>query len=125
MSKTYHRCGADAALIVGQIAEREGLTLASMLKPAGRDREPRKVSHVRQEAMYVLHETGKYSQCEIGRFLGGRDISTVWFGINAHARRSGATVFRREPITPPAWFNLKPIPVEQQRELIAYWKLVA
>lgn len=125
MSKTFHRCGIEASELVSRIAEGAGLTLGSMCKPAGPGKEPRNISHVRQRAMYDLYETGKYSQSEIGRFLGGRDISTVWFGINAHARRSGAVVSSREPITPPAWFNLKPVPRDLQRELIAYWKLVA
>lgn len=56
------------------------------------------VAHPRQEAMYLMRRmrrsdgTYRYSLPEIGRFLGGRDHTTVLFGVRAHCKRNGLTV---------------------------------
>lgn len=45
------------------------------------------ISHPRQHAMFMMVKTGKFSLPQIGRFLGGRDHTTVLHGYRAHARR--------------------------------------
>jgi chromosomal replication initiation ATPase DnaA len=45
------------------------------------------IAHPRQEAMWRMHQTGKWSLPQIGRFLGERDHTTCLHGIRAHAKR--------------------------------------
>lgn len=82
-------CLSPMATIAGEIAARHGYTLSdlkgrSLLQP---------VVLARQEAMYWLYEERlsdgrrRWSYPMIGRFLGGRDHTTVWFGARAHAAR--------------------------------------
>jgi chromosomal replication initiator protein len=71
------------ANIAERIAEKHRLTVAD-LKSISRKH---KITRPRQEAMYEMMQTGKWSSVRIGMFLGGRDHSTVLFGIKAHARR--------------------------------------
>lgn len=49
-----------------------------------------KVVRPRQEVMFLMHKLGPgWPLVEIGKFLGGRDYSTVLHGIRAHAARKG------------------------------------
>jgi chromosomal replication initiator protein len=50
----------------------------------------RRYAWPRQELMWRLHETGRYSLSQIGAFLGGRDHTTVLHGIREHAKRMEA-----------------------------------
>lgn len=71
--------------IAAGVAEAHGLTI-ELLRG---DRRDLRIAHPRQEVMALADDAG-YSLSEIGRFLGGRDHSTVRHGIDAHrARRAG------------------------------------
>lgn len=72
------------AEIAAQIAELHDLTVHD-LKAYNRTR---RFAHARQHAMAEMHATGLYSQPQIGRFLGGRDPSTIHHGIWAHRKRA-------------------------------------
>jgi chromosomal replication initiator protein len=43
----------------------------------------------RQEAMYLIRKTGRFSLKQIGDFFGGRDHTTVLHACRAHERRAG------------------------------------
>jgi chromosomal replication initiator protein len=47
----------------------------------------RRLSRPRQELMFLLYDTGRYSYPQIGLFLGGRDHTTVIHGVQAHRKR--------------------------------------
>lgn len=49
----------------------------------------RRVAWPRHEAMYEMYATGLFSLPQIGRFLGGRDHTTVLHGCRKHAERNG------------------------------------
>lgn len=66
-----------------EVAVRHGLTLADLQGP-GRGKA---VAHPRQEAMWVLKQQGRWSLPQIGQFLGGRDHTTVLYGIRRHEAR--------------------------------------
>jgi len=48
---------------------------------------PKRLAHVRWEAMALMFATGRYSKRQIGRFMGGRDHSSVVHGIRQHEAR--------------------------------------
>jgi chromosomal replication initiation ATPase DnaA len=75
--------GKEAERIVAEVAERHGLTAADLKGPS----RLKHISHPRQEAMAALYITGRYSLPGIGRFLGGRDHTTVLVGIRKHEAR--------------------------------------
>ena len=60
------------------VAEREGLKLADLRGES----KLRLHVHARHEAMTLAHETGRFSNRQIGNYYGGRDPSTV-----THARQ--------------------------------------
>lgn len=70
------------AAIALEVAERYDLTVDDL---RGRDRD-RYLSRARQEAMWHMVQNGK-SLTQIGRFLGGRDHTTIIAGAKAHALR--------------------------------------
>lgn len=49
----------------------------------------RRVAWPRHEAMYEMYATGLFSLPQIGRYLGGRDHTTVYRGCRRHAERNG------------------------------------
>lgn len=51
------------------------------------DVRARWAAHPRQEAMYLMYQTGRFSLPQIGIFLGNRDHTTVLHGIRAHKKR--------------------------------------
>jgi chromosomal replication initiation ATPase DnaA len=76
--------------IADEICARHGLTLVELTGP----RQPRKIAHARFEFMERCREilrpdgANRYSTTMIGRFLGGRDHSTVVKGLKRwRARR--------------------------------------
>lgn len=75
-----------AALVIAAVADRHSLTVAD-LKSTSRVRG---IAWPRQEAMWELRQTGLWSLPQIGYFLGGRDHTTVIFGIRRHEERRAA-----------------------------------
>lgn len=71
--------------IARQFAATNGLRVAD-LKGASQERP---ISSARQDLMVLLHSNG-HSASVIGRFLGGRDHTTVLYGIKASKARAGA-----------------------------------
>lgn len=76
--------GPTMAQITAEVAVRYGITVGQLKGPRG----PQSVAVPRQEAMWTMHEVGRFSHAQIGRFLGGRDHSTVVHGVQAHERRA-------------------------------------
>lgn len=74
------------AVIAQSVAEKHGLRLKDLIG----DERSRTYSRPRQEAYYAIYQTGAYSLPQIGRFFGGRDHTTVLFGIRAHEKRMAA-----------------------------------
>lgn len=72
--------------IAWQVAVQYGLKMEDLRGP----RRFRRYVIPRQEAMYLMHQTGRYGLSQIGRFFGGRDHSTVIHAINAVRRRMAA-----------------------------------
>ena len=70
--------------IIEDVARRHNLTMADML---GKSQE-RRVARPRQEAMWMLRQTGRWSLPQIGRALGNRDHTTIRFGIIKYAERN-------------------------------------
>jgi chromosomal replication initiator protein len=68
--------------VATDVAVCHGLTLAELRGPSC----VRKLSRARQAAYAALKAEG-YSTTQIGRWLGGRDHSTVVSGIKAHLAR--------------------------------------
>ena len=72
--------------IVRETAAKHRLTVAQLL---GQNRS-RQYVRPRQEAMYrVFTECKHISYPEAGRRLGGRDHTTIYSGVKAHAQRIG------------------------------------
>ena len=69
--------------ILDQVSVKYGLSVADLKGPE----RFRRIAHPRQEAMWRMHQTGRYSLTQIGRFLGNRDHTTVLYGIRQHAAR--------------------------------------
>lgn len=82
MGPQVHR--PKMAVIALRVAAKWGLTL-EVLKGQSRRRS---VAWARQEAMYEMYATGLFSSPQIGRFLGGRDHTTVLHGCRRHAARN-------------------------------------
>jgi chromosomal replication initiator protein len=87
--------------ICSLVADRYGLTVDDLI---GQSRA-RHIAHPRQEAMYLMYEqrwavsgNRRYSMPQIGRFLGGRDHTTVLHGYRKHtARLLAAAVAKAAP----------------------------
>jgi chromosomal replication initiation ATPase DnaA len=79
--------------IAAEIAEKHGLTVEEL---RGRS-HARRVAWPRQEAMWRMRQvrwpngTPRFSLPQIGEFLGGRDHSTVFWGVQEHLRRLAET----------------------------------
>lgn len=73
--------------ILDEVAAKYGLTveqLRSHGQPGDRDWY---VAHPRQEAMWMMWQQEHLSLPRIGRFLGGRDHTTILHGCRAHEKR--------------------------------------
>lgn len=71
------------ASILAEVAERYGIGPRELRGP-GRYRH---VAWPRQEAMWMMRQTGKWSTTQIGNFFGGRDHTTVLHGVKAYEAR--------------------------------------
>lgn len=78
--------------ILDQIAFEYGLSTADILGP----NQSRVFSVPRQHCMYLMAQQDHLSLPQIGRFLGGRDHTTVLHGVRAHAARIAAEWSGRE-----------------------------
>jgi chromosomal replication initiation ATPase DnaA len=72
-----------------EVAARYHLTLEQLRGP-GRSL---RISRPRQEIMWRCYQTGKFSNQQIGNYLGNRDWTTVIHGRRAHAKRHGLQVW--------------------------------
>ncbi len=70
--------------IAERICELRGLSLDQMRGP----QRAQEIAHPRQEAMWLMYETGRWSNKQIGNFFGGKDHTTVIHGRRAHLERS-------------------------------------
>lgn len=71
--------------IAEDVARAHRLTIEQITSTDRRQR----IAHPRQEAMAVMHATGRYSTTQIGRFF-KRDHTTVVHALKAHkARQEG------------------------------------
>lgn len=69
--------------LIRKVAESYKVSVEELCGPSAE----RRLSWPRQELMALLYETGRYSYPAIGRFLGGRDHTTVLHGVRAHRAR--------------------------------------
>lgn len=69
--------------IAEEVAWRHGLSLEKLRDYSDRQ----KLAPPRQEAMWLMYETGRFSNRQIGLFFSGRDHTTVITGRHAHAER--------------------------------------
>ena len=81
--RTRTVCGGKAMLTAQSIAEQYGVTVRRLMS---KDRR-HDIVCARQHLMATLYATGRYSLPAIGKFLGGRDHTTVLHGIRAHGKR--------------------------------------
>ena len=91
--------------ILAEVALATGYSIDELKGP----RRYKSLAHARQEAMWRMVKTGKYSLPQIGLFMGQRDHSTVWFAYHSHEARKGGAMHpafarkqRRSRVTPDA-----------------------
>lgn len=65
------------------VAQGYGVTVADLRGPCRRVR----MNVARQDLMHRIYATGRFSMTQIGRFLGGRDHTTILNGIRRHEAR--------------------------------------
>ena len=68
--------------IAGEVCDRYGLSITELL---GKSRE-RRIAWPRQEAMYLMRCEG-FTLNQIGRYFGGMDHSSIWYGFHRHLER--------------------------------------
>lgn len=73
--------------MISRVAVARGVTVAQLRSKS----RVASIAHARHEAMFVLRHATELSFPEIGRLLGGRDHSTVMYGV---ARIGGETIER-------------------------------
>lgn len=69
--------------IAVRVCEKHHIAMADLEGPSA----ARRFSRPRQEAMHEMAAMKLWSLTQIGRFLGGRDHTTVLHGVRAHERR--------------------------------------
>lgn len=72
--------------VVEWVAAKHGISIEDLKGPS----RVRSFAYARQEAMWEMCQTGRWSTTLIGRFLGGRDHTTVMHGRDAHQARLDA-----------------------------------
>lgn len=72
-----------AAKVLSEVSERHGISLADLTGDC-RDRE---MAWPRQEAYYLLTKVHGYDTKTVGKFIGGRDHTTISSGARKHADR--------------------------------------
>ena len=75
-------------LILRKVERETGVSIKDM---KGK-RRIRGVSHARHEAMYLLRANTSLSLPAIGQIMGGKDHSSVIYGICQHCKRNGLEV---------------------------------
>lgn len=75
-----------------RVCEKYRLSLEDLKGPSA----ARRFSIPRQEAMHEMYALELWSLLQIGRFLGGRDHTTVLHGVRVHERRLAAERARAE-----------------------------
>lgn len=78
--------------ILDEISLLYGFSVAELRGP-GRTKE---IAHARQHAMYLMAQQKHLSLPQIGRYLGGRDHTTVLHGVRAHKARTEAAALVEE-----------------------------
>lgn len=71
------------ARIAKRIAAARQVKIEELISPM----RERRVAWPRQEAMAAMYDTGRWSYPQIGRYLGGRDHTTVLHGVREHKKR--------------------------------------
>jgi len=80
-------CGLPSKHAIAQrVADKHRLTVADLKGPS----RERRIAWPRQELMAELYATGRLSYPVIGAFLGGRDHTTVMYGVRRHHERQRA-----------------------------------
>jgi hypothetical protein len=74
--------------IIAEIAQKRGVSFVNVMGKS----QVRSTCVVRDECFYELRMQTKLSLPQIGRLVGGRDHSSVFWGIKRHAARIGADV---------------------------------
>lgn len=74
--------------IIAEIAQNRGVSFVNVMGKS----QVRATCVVRDECFYELRMQTKLSLPQIGRLVGGRDHSSVFWGIKRHAARIGADV---------------------------------
>lgn len=101
--------------ILADVARRHDTTVDELCQPtvSKTRRQARCVAHARQEAMHLIYQLDRFSSVDIGGFLGGRDHTTVLYGIREHRRRLGMLPPKPVPPkpekTPPTTVEIKRI----------------
>lgn len=73
-------------VILREIADKHGLAVVDLTGPS----RLRSIAHARQEAMWTMRRDTALSSPQIAQLLGGRNHTTVLWGINQHQRRLDA-----------------------------------
>lgn len=73
--------------ILADVAAASGVAVAVLRGPS----QCLHISRPRQQFMAEAHATGRYSLPTIGRFLGGRDHTTILHGVRAYRARLAQT----------------------------------
>jgi len=81
-------CRRTMADIIADVSRRTGVPVIEI---RGLSRF-KSISHARQIFMAEAYATGRFSLPQIGRFLGGRDHTTILSGIRRHAERTAQGV---------------------------------
>lgn len=69
--------------IIAQVAAEWEVSVEVLVGP----RRCQSVSRPRQDAMFRLYETGRFSLPQIGRMFGNRDHTTILHSVRRHAKR--------------------------------------
>lgn len=72
--------------IAERVCEKHRISLADLKGPS----RAKRYTYPRQEAMHEMYALELWSLLQIGRFLGGRDHTTVLHGVRVHERRLAA-----------------------------------
>ena len=72
------------AALTNPLAQAHGVTRAIL---RSKQRSPIWLSPIRQEAWYLIYATGRFSYGQIGRYFGGRDHTTIMYGIAEYRAR--------------------------------------
>lgn len=80
------------AEIAADICERHDIGVGILRAPVRGDL---KVCAARTAFIGEVYATGRFSLCQVGRFLGGRHHTTILHGVRVHARRAAACLAAR------------------------------